>query len=123
MEQREDQWDVGCLGWTTTLTPGTYTFQVTYRKMDMRMSTDYYAQVTNYVVTPARVLTLPDTTPKRLAPVVELSVNPMYGGPCAATSMRHASLMPSEMKRRRDVRCDSIKAEKFAVGLLGQNEV
>lgn len=39
------------------------------------------------------------------------------------SSMRHASLMPSEMKRRRDVRCDSIEAEQFAMGLLGQNEV
>jgi len=37
--------------------------------------------------------------------------------------MRQASLNPSEMKRRRNVRCDSIKAEQFAMGLLGRNEV
>lgn len=73
-EQRESQWDVGCLGWTTTLVPGTYTLQATYRKMDMRMSTDYYAQVTNYVVWLAQVLTLPDTTPKRLAETFSLKL-------------------------------------------------
>jgi len=73
-EQRESQWDVGCLGWTTTLAPGTYTLQATYRKMLERGSAAYSAQVANYVVAAPRVISVPAPTKAEFAQTFSLKL-------------------------------------------------